>query len=166
MEHPTVKLYNYHVWANKLVFDHVKKLPEGTAETEVQNAFPNVLAVLAHIYAVDEMWLSVIRGATFDEARAVVMRANEEAAEMKLGGQERKFDETADKYRAFLADGRDLDRTIPVFHPKIGEQQALLGELVQHVVNHGTYHRGQVTSILRQLGHAGVPTDYAFYMFE
>ncbi|MEK3724277.1 DinB family protein [Paenibacillus sp. FSL H8-0034] len=40
-----------------------------------------------------------------------------------------------------------------------------LVELVQHVVNHGTYHRGNITAMLRQLGHKGVPTDYIFYLY-
>ena len=29
-----------------------------------------------------------------------------------------------------------------------------IGEMLQHVVNHGTYHRGQVTTMLRQVGAA------------
>jgi len=37
-------------------------------------------------------------------------------------------------------------------------------QIMQHVVNHGTYHRGQVIAMLRQLGAKGVATDLiAFY---
>lgn len=34
-----------------------------------------------------------------------------------------------------------------------------LGRLMQHVVNHSTYHRGQVTTLLRQLGVKPLATD-------
>ncbi|WP_313897918.1 DinB family protein [Brevibacillus sp. FSL L8-0520] len=37
---------------------------------------------------------------------------------------------------------------------------------MQHVVNHGTYHRGNIAAMLRQQGYAGVPTDYVFYLYE
>ncbi|MEH7531611.1 DinB family protein, partial [Priestia megaterium] len=32
--------------------------------------------------------------------------------------------------------------------------------------NHGTYHRGNITAMLRQLGHPGVMTDYVLYLYE
>lgn len=34
------------------------------------------------------------------------------------------------------------------------------------IVNHGTYHRGNLTVMLRQLGRSGVSTDYIFYLYE
>ncbi|UFJ42599.1 hypothetical protein LOK74_08945 [Brevibacillus humidisoli] len=39
-------------------------------------------------------------------------------------------------------------------------------EVVQHVVNHGTYHCGNLTAMLRQMGYAGVPTDCEFFLFD
>jgi uncharacterized damage-inducible protein DinB len=41
-----------------------------------------------------------------------------------------------------------------------------LGELVQHALNHSTFHRGQVVLLLRQMGHVPPPTDYAEYLAE
>lgn len=38
-------------------------------------------------------------------------------------------------------------------------------ELVPHVVNHGTYHRGNITAMLRQMGYASTSTDYGLYLF-
>jgi uncharacterized damage-inducible protein DinB len=40
------------------------------------------------------------------------------------------------------------------------------GELVQHTLNHSTYHRGQVTLLLRQLGHEPPCTDYRDFLTE
>ncbi len=51
-------------------------------------------------------------------------------------------------------------------HPNFGRLETQLSELVQHVVNHGTYHRGNFTTMLRQLGHQGASTDYIFYLYE
>jgi uncharacterized damage-inducible protein DinB len=38
-----------------------------------------------------------------------------------------------------------------------------LWQLVQHVANHSTYHRGQVTSLLRQVGGRTVQTDMVVF---
>ncbi len=38
--------------------------------------------------------------------------------------------------------------------------------ILNHVVNHGTYHRGNVTAMLRQQGYAGVATDYLFFLMD
>ena len=39
-------------------------------------------------------------------------------------------------------------------------------QILQHVVNHSTYHRGQLTTLLRQLGAATSPTDFLVYIDE
>jgi uncharacterized damage-inducible protein DinB len=39
-----------------------------------------------------------------------------------------------------------------------------LAETLVHVANHGTYHRGQVATLLRQLGHSPIATDYVRYL--
>ena len=41
-----------------------------------------------------------------------------------------------------------------------------LWQQLAHVVNHSTYHRGQVTTMLRQLGAAAVSTDLLLYYDE
>jgi len=41
-----------------------------------------------------------------------------------------------------------------------------LGHMLQHVVNHSTYHRGQVITMLRQLGANAVSTDFLLYFDE
>ena len=51
-------------------------------------------------------------------------------------------------------------------HPKLGTLESTYADIILHVVNHGTYHRGNVTAMLRQLGHPGVPTDYVYYLYE
>nr|WP_305586406.1 DinB family protein [Fictibacillus sp. WQ 8-8] len=38
--------------------------------------------------------------------------------------------------------------------------------MVLHVVNHGTYHRGNISAMLHQLGDSSVMNDYAFYWYS
>ncbi len=53
--------------------------------------------------------------------------------------------------------GNDLDKKISPEHPQFGRLDTHLSELVQHVVNHGTYHRGSLTAMIRQQGYSSVP---------
>jgi uncharacterized damage-inducible protein DinB len=39
-----------------------------------------------------------------------------------------------------------------------------MAEVLVHVANHGTYHRGQVATLLRQLGKVPIATDYLLFV--
>ncbi len=69
------------------------------------------------------------------------------------------FAELSVTFRAFL-EQEDLEELC-----SYGAFQARCADVVQHVVNHGTYHRGNITAMLRQLGHAGAQTDYTLYLY-
>ena len=45
-------------------------------------------------------------------------------------------------------------------------RETSLSEMVMHIVTHATYHRGNITSMLRQMGHASVTTDYTRYWYS
>ncbi|AWB43307.1 damage-inducible protein DinB [Paenibacillus sp. CAA11] len=164
MNYQTKRLYEYHVWANQLVFAHLRKLPEEVWDHEVTSVFPSVSLLVSHIYAVDVMWLGVMKGSSFEEARALLMSSLQECKGASLESMEQRYAGIADSYRQFLSTC-DAEKQIMITHPKSGSAKASIADMVQHVMNHGTYHRGNLTAMLRQSGHPGVPTDYAFYMF-
>jgi uncharacterized damage-inducible protein DinB len=60
----------------------------------------------------------------------------------------------------------DLERVIDYKDLRGAERQSLAKEMVMHVVNHATLHRGQVMSMLRQMGIAPPQTDLIFFYRE
>ncbi|MDQ0113805.1 putative damage-inducible protein DinB [Paenibacillus harenae] len=64
------------------------------------------------------------------------------------------------RLRKFIAEHEELEAMCPS-----GAFQARYVDFIQHLVNHGTYHRGNVTAMLRQIGHPGTPTDFGFYLY-
>ncbi len=60
----------------------------------------------------------------------------------------------------------DLDRVIEYRTLKFGVYSNPLWESMQHLVNHGTYHRGQVTTLLRQLAAQPILTDLMHFYRE
>ena len=60
----------------------------------------------------------------------------------------------------------DLDRVFEYKTLKFGVYRNPLWESMQHLVNHGTYHRGQVTTLLRQLGAQPIASDLMHFYRE
>jgi uncharacterized damage-inducible protein DinB len=65
-----------------------------------------------------------------------------------------------------LSSQEDLEKRIELDNPYAGLRETSLAEIVLHVVNHGTYHRGNISAMLHQQGDASVMTDYAFYWYS
>lgn len=167
MKHHALQLYDYHVWANGKVFQHLNTLPGDIYRQEVQSVFPSIQAVLAHIYLVDRIWLWAMFGKRYEDVVDALPQIREQANQAELEEMEQLYSDLENQYRAFFEDPTtDLDAVNAYPHPQYGTLKARHSDIVQHIVNHGTYHRGNLTAILRQMGHAGVPTDYAFYLYS
>jgi len=165
MKHHAEKLHDYHVWANTKIFAHLKTLPEEVYTQELQSVFPSIAETLRHIYLTDIAWLTGLTGQPFEQAMAEVKRAQEESSGRSLAEMERLFAEIAERYRALFRQ-QNLDEIAVMPHPVYGELRASYTDVLQHVVNHGTYHRGNITAMLRQQNHPGVSQDYVFFLYE
>jgi uncharacterized damage-inducible protein DinB len=158
------RLLEYHVWANDRVFRRLEELPEDIPRREIQSVFPTIFDTLVHIYRIDNLWLLGMQGRIADAVPSS-RRILEETRSMDLRQLEEKFRDLSDQYRTFL-DAADAEAVSAYPHPQFGTLHARHIDIIRHVVNHGTYHRGNITAMLRQLGHPGVPTDFVFYMMQ
>ncbi|ADG05297.1 DinB family protein [Kyrpidia tusciae] len=164
MRHRALQLYDYHVWANEKVFRHLKELPKEIVHKEIPSVFPSLFDALVHMYRVDNTWLLAMSG-RLDEIVPSADRIAEETKGKGVGELQTMFIQLSERYKAFLGTV-DLEAVSSYTHPRYGTLNARYGDIVQHVVNHGTYHRGNITAMLRQLGYAGTPTDYVFYLYD
>ena len=60
----------------------------------------------------------------------------------------------------------DIARQVPFKSRFVGDAGLAAWQIVTHVVNHGTHHRGQVSGFLRTMGHTPPPLDLSFYYRE
>jgi uncharacterized damage-inducible protein DinB len=124
------------------------------------NSFGSVRDTASHVHGAEWIWLSRLQGAS--PARALPHERFPDLAAVRAAWRE-----TQTGLRAFIAglDQAGLDRVLE-YRLLSGQPGASrIWQMVQHVVNHATYHRGQVTTMLRQLGAAPpMSTDLiAFY---
>lgn len=153
------ELFGYCSWANALVFDAAETLPPEQLTTAVASSFPSVLATLGHIVSAEWVWLRRWRG----ESPGAIPGWATEASLPELRGHLAAVEAERGEYLAGLTDA-DLARVVE-YRTIAGQSHAHpLAGLMRHLVNHSTYHRGQVATQLRGFGRVPPTTDLIAYL--
>lgn len=154
-------LFAYNRWANARTLDAVARLTPDQFTRDLGNSFPSVRDTLVHIHGAEWIWLERWKGTS--PSRAL---SPEDFPDVTVIASRWKNVEA--EQSAFLADLADADLVKPLEYANLkGERfTAPLGRLMQHVINHSTYHRGQITTMLRQLGASPVGTDLVTFLRE
>lgn len=154
-------LYDYNAWANHRSIEAASVL---TAEKFVQplgSSFGSVRDTLAHICGAEWVWLERFQGRS-------PQSLPETTQFQDMASLRERWDEVESRLLGFVRGltQADLDRVIEYKTLKFGVYRNPLWESMQHVVNHGTYHRGQITTLLRQLGAQPIATDLMHFYRE
>lgn len=166
MHQHSYQLYEYHVWANDRLFSHLGQLPEDAFHAEVKSVFPSISQTFGHMYLFDQLYMSVLAEVPNEDIYPKLPIWTKETQGKSVDEMRRLFASVAEQFRDLLRRTPDPDKTMTIEHPKYGRLDTHFSDILRHVVNHGTYHRGNVTAMLRQQEYAGVPTDYMFYLLE
>ena len=151
-------LLDYHYWARDIILDAVTELPREKFVQPVDSSFKSLRDTVAHIYAADLVWYKRWMGVSTSLI---------------------PYDQFPDATSIRTA-WKDLESSVRQFVDNLGEDgvnrhwdykllsgapdTAPFWEMLVHVVNHASYHRGQVTTLLRQVGApAPKPTDLIAY---
>lgn len=152
MTNSAVKMFDYHVWANQTMMNRLKELPQELYHREITSVFPSIAKVMPHIYFVDYAWLGVLEGQSMKEALAAASASKEAVESMRIDELEVLFSELSERYRAVLSEQESMEKLILLDNPYAGVREISISDIVLQTVNHGTYHRGNITAMLRQLG--------------
>ncbi len=153
-------LFEYNSWANARALGAVEPLTSEEFLRDLKNSFPSVRDTLVHILSAEWIWLRRWNG----ESPSALMAATEFSTVASLKD---RFAAIERERRTFLESLSEegLAKPFPYRDLAGNAHTLLLVHSLQHVVNHGTYHRGQVTTMLRQLGRKPVGTDMSrFYL--
>jgi uncharacterized damage-inducible protein DinB len=148
------QLFQYNTWANARMLDSLEPLTSEELHRPIGGSFPSIHATLVHMARAEWVWLMRWKGDS--PANLPSVWGGGELPEMRAA-----WDELRNEQIEFL-DGLTNDRLgSPLSYRNTrGEAfSAPLAQLLRHVVNHATYHRGQVTTLIRQLGHTPLNTD-------
>ncbi|MFS8602577.1 DinB family protein [Priestia megaterium] len=165
MDNFTLKFFDFHVWANEQIFKRLKELPEDTYHQKVESVFSSISSVLSHVYLSDLGWIEVFCGESMSYALKLAEQQKEQTEGKSLEEMRVMFHKLAEQYKEFLNQEENLHKSITIENPAGGKMETSVNDLLPHIANHGTYHRGNITAMLRQMGYASIPTDYGLYLF-
>ena len=140
-------LLDYHYWARDRMFEALEPLTPEQADRDLGSSFKSVRDTVTHLYAAEWAWYSRWQGTS----PTALLPAD---TFTDLAGVRRAWSEHEVKMRAYLEELGEagVERVIE-FKLLSGQPGAApFWQMLQHVVNHASYHRGQVTTMLRQLG--------------
>lgn len=150
----------YTAWATGKMVDILSGVDEKHFDTEVKSSFPTVRKTIFHIWDAEQIWLTRIKGGTLTAWPSANFSGT---SKDMLDGWKKTSEELAElisnKDRTFL------DTMIHYKNMKGIEFSQPVEDILFHVVNHGSFHRGQIVTMLRGLGYEKFsPQDLIAYM--
>ena len=150
----------YTAWATRRLVEMASQLPAEELRRDFQTADKSVLGTLAHVFAADRIWLARVTGATPGPFLT--------EADYNLKVLENDWPALMAKWQQWAAGLTDASagQVIAYKDTQGNAYERPLWQLILHVVNHGTHHRGQVSGFLRTMGHTPPPLDLTAYYRE
>lgn len=154
-------LFDYNTWANHRELDAATPLSPEQFTKPLGSSFSSVRDTLVHICGGEWIWHERFEGRSPSAIPDLASIQTVDALRTHWLPQEARLLAYVQKLTQ-----ADLDRVIEYKTINFGVYQNPLWQSMQHVVNHGTYHRGQITTMLRQLGAKPILSDLMHFYRE
>jgi uncharacterized damage-inducible protein DinB len=141
-----LKWYQYNEWANRRVL---------TAITTQKVTDEKILSLFSHQLSANYLWLHRIKGLPPPPYELWKTYSLKELSDMVA--------EVSASWLEFIRDNDDFDRMLK-YKNYIGDPyENNVEHIMMHLVNHGTYHRGQIALLMRMRGFQPINTDFITY---
>jgi uncharacterized damage-inducible protein DinB len=152
---------NYNTWANQRLLTLIREsLSEEQLDVEIISSFPSIRKTVYHIWDAETIWLNRLKkiqlsgwpskefAGSFEEAANLLQDIDNEFSDLVSGFTNEQLNVEL-QYKSIA--GQSYSNRVC--------------DMVMHCVNHSTYHRGQLITMLRQAEVTNIPTtDYiAFF---
>ena len=148
---------DYTGWASQRLVSAAAKLSQDDLTYDFKTADRSVLGTLVHVYAADRIWL-----ARLSDLPTAAFTTD---ADYHLTVLENDWPALHERWRQWALPLTDeaARGEIAYKDTKGNAYRQPLWQLILHVVNHGSHHRGQVSGFLRALGQTPPPLDLTAY---
>jgi len=139
------RLFKYNQWCNLQLVEHLKPLPY----------LEQVMLRLSHIVSAEEVWYQRVKPLgheplpLFEPQQWPVLTP--------------RLEESAQRWLDLVNQQEDYKSIISYQTTSGTPYETPLDDILIHLANHGTYHRGQIATLLRQLGYEPLATDYIVF---
>jgi len=154
-------LFDYNSWANQRSLEAASQVSDEHFIKPLGSSFPSVRDTLVHICGAEWVWLERCHGrspASIPDISQV----------RSMAALREHWKPQAERLLIFIRGltQDDLDRVMEYRTFNFGVYKNPMWQSLQHLANHGTYHRGQITNLLRQLGTKPILTDLLHFYRE
>lgn len=151
-------LFEYNSWANRRTLDSCAALSDEQLTRDLGSSYRSIRDTLVHIMLIEWLWHERWHGRSHS-----AYPPNSEFPD--LAAIRRRWEEIDGNLRDYIASltAEDLRRLIEYKTTAGVPQASPPWQMLQHVANHGTYHRGQIATLLRQSGAKAGSTDMIFF---
>lgn len=146
MKHYFLKLYQYNAWCNQRVLSALRRQAVGEEK---------ILSVMGHIVAAQFLWLHRIKSLPPPDVK---LWGNYSLEELELMAEK-----IGKQWIAFVEGTEDFNKELTYKNYTGDPFVNNVEQIMIHLVNHSSYHRGQIAMLLRQKGFEPVNTDYITY---
>ena len=156
------RLAQYNRWANRRLYAAAVELSDAQYREDRGAFFKSMRGTLNHILVADRVWLGRIEGSGpmpssldeilcdgFEELRAAREAEDERIIRVVRAQDEARFDGTL-AYRSMAGTSHELP----------------FAQILTHIFNHQTHHRGQAHTLLSQFGFDAPSIDFVYYLLE
>lgn len=153
-------LAEYKYWADNLLYGCLAELSEAELRRDRPMLFSNILSLLHHVYAMDVVWRSNLESVPHN-----LQTRNPEVRDSfkELRNNQNEINSWYEHYFARLDHGEQIAR---ISFNYIGEGSGVMSraEILQHAVNHSSYHRGHIEGVLYQMSIEPPTTDITIFL--
>lgn len=149
----------YTVWANQKLFDCIGNLPEEKISQEIVSSFSSIQKTVLHMWDAEAIWWQRLK---FEE-RIVVPSADFAGSFAEL---QKKSQQQSQVWKEWVDNATEvqLQHVFAYQNTKKEQFKQPVYEMLLHLSNHATYHRGQLVTMLRQVGVEKIPqTDFVVF---
>ncbi len=159
MDSHLIKLCKYNFWANDRICTWIKKA-DLKVDEELKSSFPSIRKTLYHLWDAQFIWLARLNGESPNTWPSHSFKGNLDEA---IGGLQQNTLALATYIE--LLDENEYQREVEFKSIDGTSYFNSVEEIIMHVINHSTYHRGQLITLLRTVGFTAVDsTDFIRYL--
>jgi len=152
----------YNRWQNKSLYESAGTLTEAQRKEQRGAFFGSIHATLNHLLWADQIWMSRLASLPPPAAASIKESLAQYGGWPELEAARARFDEVIRNWSDGLR-SEDLEGDLTWFSGAAGRELTRpRWQLVVHLFNHQTHHRGQVHCLLTQFGAKPEATDIAF----
>lgn len=153
-----LELAEYNIWANQTVSGWLEQISEEQWTMPLVSSFNSIQETVLHIISAENIWLGRFNHVENPEWLQATFKGTKEAHIIK-------WKSVSQDLKLFIATITDEELQTLLQFKRLNGQVYItpLYQLLAHVFNHSTYHRGQLVTLLRQTGFTGISTIDLLY---